>query len=538
MAAGISQRTSFFIIASVSAIQDSIEVSASIVPKVSADLPLQFVSEAKSWAFLKDLTLADPNFTVPGRIDLILGSNALNQILLSGIHRGTNKQPIAVNTIFGWTITGPYCPLRKSAMKKSVCQVTTKCDCDTVFKAIWEIEGVDSNASYNNMTPEEVSVVEHFKDHHKYTPQGQYQVTLPKRPNHRPLGESRSQAVYRFTANKQNLQQKGMWLGHAETVPAIEVDKPHDMTYYLPMHAVHKPSSTTTKLRVVFDASAKTRTDTPLNDTLMVGPTIYPQLVDILLRFRGRSIAITADISKMYRAVELSPPDKDLHRFVWRSTPEQEVKDYRMTRVTFGVSASPFAATKVLQQIVTDFGVNFPDAACVVLDSFYVDDCIAGADSIQEATSLQQQLQLLLQKGGFTLRKWRSNSPEVLKVIPTHLQEESSVQEMLSPRDFRKTLGIHWDSSEDNFYVATATLKPTGGLTERSLVSDIARTFNVLGWFAPSTVCMKILMQSLWEARTGWDEEAPEAIQQTWLTWREQLPLLSSFPIKRFYFME
>ena len=188
----------------------------------------------------------------------------------------------------------------------------------------------------------------------------------------------------------------------------------------------------------------------------------------------------------MYRAVELSPPDRDLHRFVWCSTPEQELKDYQMTRVTFGVSASP-----------SDFRANFPDAASKVLNSFYINDCIAGADSIQEATSLQQQLQLLLQTDGFTLHKWRSNSPEVLKVIPTHFQEESSVQEMAGPVDFHKTIGIHWNSSESNFYVhvATATLKPTGGLTKQSLVSNIARTFNVLGWFFPSTVCMKILMQ-------------------------------------------
>ena len=114
----------------------------------------------------------------------------------------------------------------------------------------------------------------------------------------------------------------------------------------------------------------------------MVGSTIYPQLVDILLRFRGRSIAITADISNMYQAVELSPPDKDLHRFFWRSTLEQELKDCRITWVTFGVSASPFTATKVVRQIATNFGPKFLDAARVVIDSFYFDDCITGADSI------------------------------------------------------------------------------------------------------------------------------------------------------------
>jgi hypothetical protein len=325
-------------------------------------------------------------------------------------------------------------------------------------------------------------------------------------------------------------------LGHAELVPTSEVDKTLNETYYLPMHAVHKPSSTSTKLWVVFDASAKTSTGTSLNDILMVGPTIYPQLVDILLRFRRYPVAITADVSKMYREVELSPLDRDLHRFVWRSSPEQELKDYRMTRVTFGVSASPFAATQALQQTADDFRADYPDAAKEVRRSSYVDDLITGADSVQAATSLQKETQLLFQKGGFTLRKWRSNSPEVLKDIPIHLQEKDVVQSLPSPAELHKTLGIHWDSSEDKFYVATASLKPTGSLTKRSMVSDIARTFDVLGWFTPSTVCMKILMQSLWETRTEWDEVVPQSIQQTWATWREQLPLLNKFPITRYYF--
>ena len=68
-----------------------------------------------------------------------------------------------MNTIFEWTITGPYCPLRESAMKKSACHVTAKCNCDTILKAFWEIEEVNSNASYNHMTLEEMSVVKHFE---------------------------------------------------------------------------------------------------------------------------------------------------------------------------------------------------------------------------------------------------------------------------------------------------------------------------------------------------------------------------------------
>lgn len=74
-----------------------------------------------------------------------------------------------------------------------------------------------------------------------------------------------------------------------------------------------------TKVRAVFDASAKSATGVLLNDTLLVGPTIYFLLVDVLLRFRMHRIALTADVSKMYQAVELVASDQDFHRFVWRS---------------------------------------------------------------------------------------------------------------------------------------------------------------------------------------------------------------------------
>ena len=90
------------------------------------------------------------------------------------------------------------------------------------------------------------------------------------------------------------------------------------------MHAVRKESiaSTTTKIRAVFDASAKSSTGTSLNDTLLVGPTIHASLIDVLLRFRLYRVALTADVSRMYRAVVLCESDRDFHRFVWRQNPD------------------------------------------------------------------------------------------------------------------------------------------------------------------------------------------------------------------------
>ena len=130
-----------------------------------------------------------------------------------------------------------------------------------------------------------------------------------------------------------DLHCKGMWesfqevveeyfkLGHAEAVPSSELRNSYNHMFYLPMHAVHK---STTKLRVVF---AKSGTGVSLNDNLMVGLTVFPPLIDILLRFRIHPIMITADISKMYRAVELAQSDGDLH-FIWRPSPDEELRDY------------------------------------------------------------------------------------------------------------------------------------------------------------------------------------------------------------------
>ena len=78
------------------------------------------------------------------------------------------------------------------------------------------------------------------------------------------------------------------------------------------MHAVKKETSLATKIRTVFDDSAKTYTGISLNDTLMVGPTVLSSLVDILMCFRQPEVAIITDVSKMYRAVALTQSDHDL----------------------------------------------------------------------------------------------------------------------------------------------------------------------------------------------------------------------------------
>ena len=116
-------------------------------------------------------------------------------------------------------------------------------------------------------------------------------------------------------------------------------------------------------------------------------------------------------------------------------------------------------------------------------DSFYVDDCFTGANSIQEAKELQSQLQDLF-TGGFLLRKWNSSEQSLLQDIPSDLKHAHPTPPMPDGHQYTKTLGIEWNVSQDHFRLTVADQPPMDNLTKHALVSDIAKTLDALGWFS------------------------------------------------------
>ena len=398
----------------------------------------------------------------------------------------------------------------------------------------WKTE--ESEASTSSLSSVEEQVQAHYSATTTYSVSPcSYQVTLPRRNDVRPLGESRSQALCRYIANERAILRRNIYkpfqdvvlsylhLDHAEVVPSSELTAKE--TYYLPMHSVIKQSSTSTKLRVVFDGSAATTSGPSLNQSLHVGPSLHPTLATILMKFRTYPVAVTADIAKMYRQVALAPQDKDLHRFIWRATPEQPVQDYQMTRVTFGISASPYLAVRTLQQTAADHGAEHPIASSHILKSFYVEDLLAGANTVEEAVELFHSLRAVLKQGGFNLCKWRSSSLSVLQCIPEDLQEKLPVQEVTNS-SHPKALGLEWNSHLDvmspSIYLAN-----TPNITKCGIVSDVSKTFDVLGWISPSVLSMKMLYQKLWHLGIDWDETVPPDLTAQHTQWKEQLPLLT-----------
>ena len=239
----------------------------------------------------------------------------------------------------------------------------------------------------------------------------------------------------------------------------------------------------------------------------------------------------------MYWAVELPPADRDLHRFLWRAESKDPLKDCRMIRVTFGVASSAFTANMSVKQNVIEFAHKYPLASKVVEDSFYVDDCLTGADSEEEGIRLQAQLQNLFAEADFLLRKWNSSNPAVLQAISPELRDtQTSLTISESDEIYSKTLGIAWHSVLDHFKLSVTDQPPPENITKRKLVLDIAKIYDVLGWFAPSTIKSKILLQRVWESKVEWDNPVPPPIKEEWMLWQSQLKYLRQVHIPRCYF--
>ena len=529
-------------------------MKATVLPKVTPDMPRHSLHAVKKLCHLKDLApLADPNFHVPKRIDLLLDVECLNDILLPDKRSGPPGTPSAWRTHLGWGVMGSYSVNKQettSGNALSVVATSTKEEVglDNQLQRFWTQEAMIVGSLA--LSSSEKAVELHFATTHQYLPQRQrYVVSLPRQGGSLKLGDSRSIAAKRFLSNEASLTRKGtlqqfqevlkeyITLGHAQLVSPMEKQLPAEQHYYMPMHAVLKQSSSTTKLRIVFDASCSSSTGVSLNDILAAGPTLHPQLDVILMRFRTYAVAVTGDISKMYREVELCPRDRQLHRFLWRPEKSQPIGDYHMNRVTFGVTSSPYVAVKVLQQTAADHCSPTSRAFYHVHHSFYVDDLLAGADDEKSALQLHHDLRQVLSKGGFQLRKWRSSSSNVLSQIPAELLEPMPAKEMVDAHStaYPKALGIAWDSRKDELAVQVQ-LPPQFISTKRGVASDTAKSFDVLGWLSPFMLHMKVLFQNMWKEGIGWDAPLSETLTAQHVWWRNELPLLKNFTIPRCYY--
>ncbi|XP_055542768.1 uncharacterized protein LOC129728356 [Wyeomyia smithii] len=505
--------------------QGSTKVKQRIWALVTANLPTVTV-DTIGWPIPQGIQLADPAFGVSKGIDIVLEIESFFEFFSTGRQMVISKQlPVLHESVFGWVVCGAQ-SVPENSMQIS-CNVSTTDHLEELVTRFWACEEIESNC---NLSPEEKRCEDLFTHSVKRAADGRYIVSLPKQEDiMSKLGDSRGIAYRRLLGTERRLardedlrKQYGSFmeeylrLGHMRKVNNTTQETVKRC--YLPHHPVIKEASTTTKVRVVFDASCKTSSGVSLNDVLLTGPSIQDDLRIIILRCRTKQIMLVADVEKMFRQIIVHQDERPLQSILWRPTPEEEVATYELNTVTYGTKPAPFLATRTLKQLAMDEEEHYPLAARAIAMDTYMDDVLTGSDNVTEATNLRIQLEALMESGGFHLRKWASNSAEVLDGIPEDsLAIQDSLGITLDPDPVIKTLGLIWQPGKDvfGFGFNIPPLSDVTTLSRRQLLSIIATLFDPLGLVGATITMAKLFMQLSWtlkdedEQRLGWDEPLP-----------------------------
>ncbi|XP_075990347.1 uncharacterized protein LOC142985998 [Anticarsia gemmatalis] len=370
---------------------------------------------------------------------------------------------------------------------------------------------------------------------------------MPMKANYeQTLGQSKSQAIAQFLHLEKKMArqeyfaklykqfiQEYIELGHMKSVATFE----NKLQAYLPHHGVLRESSTTTKLRAVFNASMKTDSGYSLNDLMEKGPNLQKDILSLIIKWRSYKYVLTADIEKMYRQILIYQDQQCLQKIIWRNSVREPLREMQLCTLTYGTKAAPFIAMRTLRQLAEDEGNAFPLAQKALQNDFYMDDVTTGHHTIESTKLLQKELYELLKKGGFVLRKWATNEPCILEVLQTKEKKHTS-DFNFKQQEFSKTLGLAWNDTSDTFHFISTSPKNNkpAPYTKRRLLSEISKIYDPLGWLAPMTIQAKLIFQKLWNddcKNIGWDKNVPATIEKEWLKIKYDLPNINKISLPR-----
>lgn len=521
----------------------SVTMSFLAINQITGNLPVAKINTS-SLNIPNNIVLADSDFNIPRQIDLLLGATAFWDLICIGQIRLNHGQPVAQKTKLGWIISGS---IPRTIQRKEKRNAETVCNLSTTtiheqLEKFWLIE--ECNQRSKQWSREEQECETEFITTSKREANGQFSVRLPVRDNLSEIGDTYQMAKHRFLLlerrfskdNKLKTQysefmKEYLELGHMAEVEMMRHEETEKIMYYLPHHGVYKEDSSTTRLRVVFDASAKSQSGVSLNDKLKVGPTLQDDLFSILIRFRKHQYVIAADIAKMYRQILIQEDQRHLQCILWRENFEQPLKVYQLNTVTYGTASAAYLAIRCLQQVGIENKEQYPEASATILRDFYVDDLLTGAGTLEEAKRIKSDLIQVLSQYGFNLRKWTSNNSEILEDMAS---EHNNLTHFISDDKTSKTLGLIWNSMEDTLlYSVNSDPLYHRRVTKRVILSTVSKLFDPLGLVGPTIIKAKIILQKIWQLGIDWDEAVPLELHTMWAQFYEQIQSINEIHIPR-----
>ena len=343
-----------------------------------------------------------------------------------------------------------------------------------------------------------------------------HEVSFPVKDFHDELGDSyltnkgRLKNFFkRFKENKNSLLEYNeiiiyyIYINEQKNLNVIEeaTDYEVEPTHYLPHRPVIREDKQTTKTRIVFDASCKSRVEGPsLNVILESGPSLTPLLTDVLLKFRSFNYVLVADIEKVFLQINLNPDHRNSVRFLWFKDIENldftcfennPLIDLRFCTLLFGVTCSPFLLEATLSNHISKYEHIDLLFVAKLLKSLHKDDLTTGANTINKGFEFYEKTKHCLSKGDFNLRKFKSNCKELENLVYEKFPDDETYS------NENKVVGILWDKHSYNlmFDFNDIRSKFIEKPTKRSIIQSLASIYDPLGLIAPVIVKMKFFLK-------------------------------------------
>ncbi|ETN87137.1 hypothetical protein NECAME_01296 [Necator americanus] len=375
---------------------------------------------------------------------------------------------------------------------------------EELVEKFWSLEsaGISDDVSRSD----DDKCLQEFNDTIYFDFEGRYMVRLPFKEDISELSNNFDLAISRLRSTVATLsKQPGLLERHHNIIVEqlergiIEEVDDNDNTrpcHYLPHHGVISETSKNTKLRCVYDGSAKTKGRRSLNEVFYRGPVLLPEMAGILLRIRFMEILLIGDIEEAYLMVGLDEDSRNFTRFLWLRDPslgmqEGNIVTYVFKRVTLGLITSPFLLAGTIHYHLCNY--NTP-LAQKILRNIYVDNLFLEATNIDDEEIFRQ--------AGMNVREFTSNDSSFNKFLEK--AERTPVDKTM------KILGLQWDTEADSLILSlpkSTELNTTW--TKRKVLKHVASIYDPLGWVSPSTLIAKALVQKLWKTQLPWDAVLP-----------------------------
>ena len=441
---------------SISTETENITIKALVTPIICP--PLSVMEKLKIPPALKGLKFAD-RLQSPENldVDIIIGNDYYGQLITGKIIKTENEALVAIDSKFGWLLFGPV--QNESNHENdlnTLCQrieitPVQESKLDNLLTKFWEISKIPEESDKND------DIITDFQKTIRFNEAtGRYNVRLPWKQNKQDLPTNFILSKRRLNSllnslnkkdpgliekyNEQLLEQVN--LGFIEKVRNLNLHE--GILHYIPHFPVFKTDSATTKMRIVYDASARVSSEAlSLNDCLHTGPNLMQDLTGILLKFRTHRVAFTADIEKAFLQIELNNQDRDATRFLWLKDTNKSVNSadnleaYRFCRVLFGAAPSPFLLNATIR-----YHLNENDNWIMkdLTENMYMDNVVTGTNCHDKALEYYSLSRNYLQKAGMNLRQWTSNSI----ALNRRAQDDNAHAAQTT-----KILGLTWNSTND-----------------------------------------------------------------------------------------